>query len=70
MYITSRNLNYLAISNLKESGFSDEYILHSLVQALESNLVNDSFEYIYRMVDLQDSRSQEILEELEKYSRD
>lgn len=65
----SRDLNFEAIEVMRDSGFDFEYILESLVKALDSHTVNDMFAYIYRVHDFTEDnpQAQRVEDELRKY---
>jgi len=67
----ARNLNFEAIDCMKESGFDADYILESLVKALDAYTVNDMFAYIYRVHDFtEDNPEAERIEaELKAYEK-
>ena len=68
----ARNLNFEAIDCMKESGFDADYILESLVKALDAYTVNDMFAYIYRVHDFtEDNPEAERIEaELKAYEKE
>tara|TARA_B110000285_G_C14902597_1_gene504021 strand:+ start:612 stop:815 length:204 start_codon:yes stop_codon:yes gene_type:complete len=53
MMLNSRELNFIAIEQLLESGFDAEELLTSLVKAMSSYEVNDNLAYIVRMHDIE-----------------
>ena len=49
----SRDLNFIAIDQILESGFNAEVLLINLVKTMSASAVNDNLAYIVRMHELE-----------------